>query len=198
MLADVADAPRIPYPDLSTLTPEMIAELERCAREGTPRPESSAVRAHSPAAFWSFANAWEALFRQGVVEHELKELCRLYVSRSVNCAYCGNQRSERARADGLDEHLVDDLVNFETSPDYDERQRAALAYAEAITWRLNPDDAFWERLRRHFSDEELVELAGFICLTMGQQSWIRLLDLGHHQVLSGTRAGLAEGVAPPS
>lgn len=192
----MADGPRIPYPDLASLPEEVMAELRRCAAEGTPRPESSAVRAHSPAAFWSFAHAWEALFRQGVVEHELKELCRLYVSRSVNCAYCGNQRSERARAGGLDEHLVDDLMNFETSADYDERQRAALSYAEAITWRLNPDDAFWERLDRHFSSEELVELAGFICLTMGQQSWIRLLDLGHQQVLSGTSAGLAEGAAP--
>lgn len=187
----MSDGPRIPYPDLEALSEEMLAELRRCAVEGTPRPESSAVRAHSPAAFWSFAHAWQALFREGVVEHELKELCRLYVSRSVNCAYCGNQRSELARAGGLAEGQLDGLLNFETSEDYDERQRAALAYAEAITWRLSPDDAFWERLHAQFTDEELVELAGFICLTMGQQSWIRLLDLGHQQVLAGTTAGLA-------
>ena len=69
---------------------------ERCAREGTPRPESSAVRAHVPAAFWFFANAWNDLYRNGVCEHAIKELCRLYVSRAVQCEYCGNQRSVKA------------------------------------------------------------------------------------------------------
>jgi hypothetical protein len=61
--------------------------MERCAREGTPRPESSAVRAHVPAAFWFFANAWDDLFRNGVVDHALKELCRVYVSKSIDCEY---------------------------------------------------------------------------------------------------------------
>jgi hypothetical protein len=39
-----------------------------------------------------------------------------------------------------------------------ECQKAALAYAEAIAWRLETDDAFWERMHRHFSKPELVEL----------------------------------------
>ena len=51
--------PRISYVDPSTIDdPVMIAEFERCAREGTPRPESQAIRAHVPATFWSFANTW--------------------------------------------------------------------------------------------------------------------------------------------
>ena len=185
---------RISYAPLAGLDAPMIAELERCAREGTPRPESSAVRAHSNAAFWAFANSWAALFHAGVVDHELKELCRVYVSRSVKCEYCGNQRSTEAQRGGLTEGRLDDLMNFETSAAFDERQRAALSYAEAITWRLDPDDAFWDRLHRHFTEEELVELAGFICLTMGQQSWIRLLNIDHHQVLAGSSASLAPGL----
>ena len=46
---------RISYVPLDDMTPEMRKEMERCAREGTPRPESSAIRAHVPAAFWFFA-----------------------------------------------------------------------------------------------------------------------------------------------
>jgi len=170
------------------------AVLDRCAVEGTPRPESSAVRAHSDGAFWAFDEAWDKLFRHGVVDHELKELCRVFVSRSVKCEYCGNQRSDQARRDGLSEGKLDELINFESSGSYSDREKAALAYAEAITWRLDPDDAFWERLHGHFSEEELVELAGFICLTMGQQSWIRLLNIDHHQVLAGTAASMAPGL----
>ncbi|MFI5034907.1 MAG: carboxymuconolactone decarboxylase family protein [Acidimicrobiales bacterium] len=185
--------PRISYVAADDMDERTRAELRRCAAEGTPRPESSSVRAHSPEAFWAFADSWAALFNGGVVDHRLKELCRVYVSRSVKCEYCGNQRSVAARDAGLAEGAMDDLLNFETSDVYDERQRAALAYAEAITWRLDTDDAFWDRLRRHFNEHELVELGCFIALTMGQQSWIRLLDLGHHQVMSGTSAAMAPG-----
>jgi len=171
----------------------MRAEMERCAREGTPRPESSAVRAHVPAAFWSFANSWRDLFRNGVCDHPIKELCRLYVSRSVQCDYCGNQRSIKAASAGMIEDDVKDLLNFEKSTRYADKQKAALAYAEAITWHLDTDDAFWERLHKHFSEPQLVELGCFIALTMGQQSWLRLLNIEHHQVLAGTAASMAPG-----
>jgi len=185
---------RISYVPLDRMDAAMRAEMERCQREGTPRPESSAVRAHVPACFWFFANSWRDIFRNGVLDHAIKELCRLYVSRSVQCEYCGNQRSVKASQSGavIEDH-VKDLLNFESSRNYDDRQKAALAYAEAITWHLNTDDAFWERLYKHYSEAELVELGCMIGLTLGQQSWLRLLNIEHHQVLSGTDASMAPG-----
>jgi alkylhydroperoxidase family enzyme len=184
---------RISYVPLEQMTDEMRAEMDRCAREGTPRPESSAVRAHVPAAFWFFANGWRDLFRDGVVEHELKELCRVYVSRSVKCEYCGNQRSEQGRRHGLHEGQYDELLNFESSGTYDERQKAALAYAEAIAWHLDTHDAFWERMHAHFTEPQLVELGCFVGLTLGQQSWLRMLNIDHHEVMAGTDASMAPG-----
>jgi alkylhydroperoxidase family enzyme len=184
---------RISYVAVGAMDDAMRAEMERCAREGTPRPESSAVRAHVPAAFWAFADSWRQLFREGVCDHAIKDLCRVYVSRSVKCEYCGNQRSTKAAAQGLVEQQYDQLLNFETATIYDDRQKAALSYAEAITWHLDTDDAFWDRLHRHFSEPELVELGCFIALTMGQQSWIRLLGIEHHEVLAGTAASMAPG-----
>jgi alkylhydroperoxidase family enzyme len=185
---------RISYVPLDKMDADMRREMERCQREGTPRPESSAIRAHVPAAFWFFAKSWHDLFRNGVLDHAVKELCRLYVSRSVQCEYCGNQRSVKSTTSGaLVEDHVTDLINFETSARYDARQKAALAYAEAIVWHLNPDDAFWERMHAHFSEPELVELGCMIGLTLGQQSWLRLLNIEHHQVMPGTDASMAPG-----
>jgi len=184
---------RISYVQPVLMDPQMRIEMERCQREGTPRPESSAVRAHVPGCFWAFANSWQAIFREGICDHAIKELCRVYVSRSVKCEYCGNQRSEQARAQGLSEARLDDLLNFEKSPRLSEREKAALAYAEAITWRLESSDALWERLYAHFSEAELVELGCFVALTMGQQSWLRLLDIEHHEVMAGTTASMAPG-----
>jgi alkylhydroperoxidase family enzyme len=105
--------------------------------------------------------------------------------------------SEKARAQGLSEGQYDDLLNFETSARFGVREKAALAYAEAITWHLDSDDALRERLYQHFSEPELVELGCFIALTMGQQSWLRLLDIEHHEVLAGTAASMAPGFDTP-
>ena len=79
----MSDRQRISYVPLEHMTEDMRLEMERCAREGTPRPESSAVRAHVPAAFWFFANGWNDLFRNGVCDHAIKELCRVYISRTL-------------------------------------------------------------------------------------------------------------------
>ena len=186
--------PRITYVDPASLTDAaMLAELDRCRREGTPRPESQAVRAHVPAVFWSFANSWRDVFKNGVADHAIKELCRVYVSRSVLCEFCGNQRSMKAADQGVIEEDYRDLINFESSSRYDERQKAALSYAEAITWDQPVDEAFWARLHRHFSEPELVEIGYFIAITMGQQRWLRTLGIEHHQVLAGTAASMAPG-----
>ena len=87
---------RISYVQLDKMTSDMRKEMERCAKMGTPRPESSAVRAHVPGAFWAFANSWRDIFHTGVCDHAVKELARLYVSRAVTCEFCGNQRSIQA------------------------------------------------------------------------------------------------------
>jgi len=170
--------PRIGYIDLKELSdPRMIAEFARAQRDGTPRPESHAIRAHVPAVFWSFVDTWNAVFVNGLVDHNVKELCRVYVSKSVNCRYCGSQRSATAARAGLREADYEDLLEFEKSDRYEEHQKAALALAQAITWDLDTDDAFWERLRRHFSEAELVELGYFIGFTMGQQRFLRTLNI---------------------
>ena len=132
-------------------------------------------------------------FITGIAEHAIKELCRIYVSHSVKCEFCGNQRSIKARTKGVVEEDYKDLLNFEKSTRYDDRQKAALAYAEAITWDLDTDDSFWARLHKHFSEPELVEIGYFVAVTMGQQRWLRTLNIEHHQILAGTDGSMAPG-----
>jgi alkylhydroperoxidase family enzyme len=185
--------PYISYVPLESMDERMQEEMHRCAREGTPRPESSAVRAHAPNAFWAFADSWKSQFHNGVCDHAIKDLCRVYISRTVKCEFCGNQRSVKAAAAGLEEAQYDELLNFESSDKYDDRQKAALAYAQAIAWGEQDLDKLWQRLGEHFTEPELVELGCFIALTFGQQSWIRLLRIDHHQYMAGTDASMAPG-----
>jgi hypothetical protein len=63
---------RISYVALEKMDADMRKEMERCQREGTPRPESSATRAHVSACFWFFANFWRDIFKNGVCDHWAK------------------------------------------------------------------------------------------------------------------------------
>jgi alkylhydroperoxidase family enzyme len=188
---------RLPYIDFSAITdPAMRAEFERAAREGAPRPESHAMRANVPAVFWAFTNAWNTTFVNGVCDHAIKELCRLYVSQAVNCNYCGNQRSVKAQEQGLLEADVKDLLDFDKSTRFTPRQKAALRLAEVNTWGLESTDALWKGLYDNFETGPMVELGFFIGLTMGQQRWNRLINMQHSQFMAGTLGGLAPGVTP--
>lgn len=182
--------PRIPYANVKANTdPEIQAILDRARQNGTPRPESQAIRAHVPAVLKTFSAAWEQTFVDGVVEHELKELCRVYVTKTVDCGYCAAQRSVDA---GVDEDHYSDLLQFKTSDRYSAREKAALAYTDAVVWNADfADDDLWRELHEQFLPAELVELGFFIALTSGQQRWLKTLDIGHREVLADTDAGLA-------
>ena len=188
--------PRISYVDPEAVEdPEIRGYLEYARQHGTPRPESQAIRAHCPNVIRAFSQAWDLTFRNGVLDHRIKELCRVYVSKSVECSYCGLQRSVKGRQQGLTEDAYDELLDYVSSDRYSEREKTALAYTDAIVWDADlADDALWERLHRHFTEPELVELGFFVALTLGQQRWIKTLGIGHRQLLADTDAGLAPAV----
>jgi alkylhydroperoxidase family enzyme len=185
--------PHISYVDPATIKdPELVAIMERARKLGTPRPESQAIRLHNPDVMKAFSNAWEVFFRRGVTDHAIKELCRLYIAKSVECEYCGGQRSVLAKEQGTTESQVDDILNFETSEKFDARERTALAWAAAIAWDPGlADDELWSRLHEHFTESQLIELGHFIALTLGQQRFLKTVGVRHGEVLPGTDAGLA-------
>ncbi|MCC7484639.1 MAG: hypothetical protein IT529_06575 [Burkholderiales bacterium] len=98
----------------------------------------------------------------------------------------------------MSEDQYSELLKFESSSKFTEREKVALSYTSAIIW--NPDiadDALWAKLHRHFTIPELVELGSFIALTLGQQRWIKTLGIGHGEILADTHAGLAPAPAMP-
>jgi alkylhydroperoxidase family enzyme len=185
--------PNISYVDPATINDPALQEImERARTFGTPRPESQAIRLHNPAVMKAFNNAWEVFFRQGVTDHSIKELCRLYISKSVECEYCGGQRSLLAQEQGTTEAKIDEILDFENSDRFDDRERAALEWAMAIAWDPSLAAAdLWQRLHQHFSEPQLVELGHFIALTLGQQRFLKTLAIRHGEVLPDTTAGLA-------
>jgi hypothetical protein len=80
--------PRIDYVKLDEIEDDDVrAALEFAMRNSTPRPEIQAIRARQPEVLRAFVYAWDRLFKGGVVDRQIKELCRLRVSQTLECGY---------------------------------------------------------------------------------------------------------------
>ena len=79
--------PNISYPNLDDLDPGDREIIEYGRIHSTPRPESQTIRSHVPAVLHAFTDAWRNTFIDGVLDHQVKELCRVYVSKSIACDY---------------------------------------------------------------------------------------------------------------
>lgn len=189
--------PRISYVNPDSITdPELAGYIADSRRYGTPRVESQAIRAHVPAVLRSFNQSWQTVFREGVLDHSIKELARVFIAKSLDCGYCAGQRSHLALAAGLTEREFDDVIEFRDSEVFSPREKAALLLAEAIAWDPDlADDAAWAALHAHFTEPEIVELGYFIGLTMGQQKFVKTLGIKHGDLDRTSTAGLAPEVA---
>ena len=80
--------PRIDYVKLDEIEDDDVrAALEFAMRNSTPRPEIQAIRARQPEVLRAFVHSWDRLFKGGVVDRHIKELCRLRVSQTLDCGY---------------------------------------------------------------------------------------------------------------
>lgn len=98
--------------------------------------------------------------KESDLEPHLLELINLRVSQINGCAYCLAMHATALRTMGETERRLDILPAWREAPGFTERERAALAWAEAVT-RLAPEgvpDAVYETGLAHFGDTGLVEL----------------------------------------
>jgi AhpD family alkylhydroperoxidase len=94
------------------------------------------------------------------LEPSLLDLIKLRASQINACAYCVDMHSKDARTGGETEQRLYNLCLWRETPYYTERERAALAFTEAVTLIADqrvPDEVY-EQARGQFSDEELVKL----------------------------------------
>ena len=95
------------------------------------------------------------------------------------CGYCSTVRSNVAKARGLTEEKIAEIKNFETSELFTERERAALRFAGLFK---SGDDAIdsdevYDNLKRHFTEEEIIELALLCAETDGVGKFARSLQM---------------------
>lgn len=107
------------------------------------------------------------------IDPKLHELVKIRASQLNGCAYCIHMHTREARAAGETEDRLALIAAWRESPLFTDRERAALAWTEALTLLHKtgaPDDVY-EQVRPHFTDAELVDLT----LAIGEiNTWNRI------------------------
>jgi uncharacterized protein YciW len=128
-----------------------------------PIRRGDAIRARVPEVLRMYSETRRNILAGGILDAEIKELCARYLAEDP------------------------ELGEFDDPGAFDERQRAALAWARAIAWDPSlADDALWERLHEQFTEPELVELGYCMAIVHGQLHWLRTLGLSpeRHEALA--------------
>lgn len=152
-------------PRIEPLPPKRTNLLVRAMYRYTKRrfgevPEPFAVIAHHPRLL--LANAvHEGLLQSASrkLPAEVRDLAVFWTARTIGCSWCVDFGSMLQRLEGMDVARLKDINNYATSPLYTDAERAAIAYADAVT--TDPHSVTDEQvadLRRRFGDDGVIEL----------------------------------------
>jgi AhpD family alkylhydroperoxidase len=126
--------------------------------------ESARLWARTPRVFAALALLYGTLDRRSSpIESTLRSLITVRVSQINGCHFCVDLNSFIVLRRGIDPDKLTALAEFDTSPLFSEREKAALSYAEAVTdsnGRVSP--VHFEQLRRYFNDDAIIELTALI------------------------------------
>jgi hypothetical protein len=120
------------------------------------RYAGDAIRARAPHVLSVYQETRDTVLEGGIVDREIKDLCARFLARHGEAPALEDQRLT-------------------------ERERAALAWADAIAWNSEAaDDVLWRDLHSAFTDPELVELGYSIAIILGQQHWLATRGVIEH------------------
>ncbi|NJO56361.1 MAG: carboxymuconolactone decarboxylase family protein [Rhodospirillales bacterium] len=145
------------------------------------RPVSEPVRlwARTPRVLAAFLRLYRAIDRAASpIEPALRSLIMVRISQINVCAFCIDLNASRALERGIAEDRLWALESFETSDLFSEREKTALAFAEAVTITGHtPDATLKARLKAAFSDDAIVELAALIAFQNMSSKFNAALDI---------------------
>lgn len=141
--------------------------------------EPARLWARSPKVFVGLSLLYGALDRKSSpIEPALRTLITVRVSQVNWCAFCVDINSATGLKRGLTEAHLASLPEFENSPLFDARVKAALAYAEAVTYTdRQVDTELMARLKSEFDDDAIIELTALIAFQNLSSKFNAALDV---------------------
>lgn len=159
-----------PSPRLSPLpighAPEVREHLEAVGRNLGFVPNSVLIMQRNPRLVKALAQMLAAVWDpESKVDRGLKRLVAHVASRAAGCQYCMAHTIEGAALFGVEERKLAAIWEYQSSPLYSEAERAALdfAFAASVVPNAVTDEHFAE-LRRHWSEDQIVEIVATIAM----------------------------------
>src|SRR5215471_15635742 len=136
-------------------------------------PNSMLIMARDPDLLAAFAQLSAiVVVRPGRIDPGLKALIMYVVSQSAGCQYCVAHSGNLAALRGVPTRKVQGVWQFETSPEFNDAERAALRFAQAAGQVPNAvNDAHFAELRYHFDEDEIIEIVAAIAFLGFLNRW---------------------------
>lgn len=156
-------------------------------------PNDALVMARNPdltKAMWGLV---AAVYGPGQVDSGLKRLVGEAASKAAGCFYCSAHAAHGAREQGVAQEKIDAVWSFEDSPLFSDPERAAinLAMKAGMVPNETTDEDF-DRVRQHFSEDEIVEIVSVIAMFGFLNRWNTTLGTALEPVPLASLAGLTE------
>jgi uncharacterized peroxidase-related enzyme len=135
-------------------------------------PSSHYAMGHRPEILGAFNNLVLSVFGPGKVDPAIKQLVAMMASVSAGCRYCQAHTSAAASHFGTDQAKIEAVFDFESSDLFHDAERAALRLARDAGIVPNATTpAHFEELRKHYDDEQIVEIVATISLMGWLNRW---------------------------
>ena len=157
---------RLDTVDLDTLPVAYRAPLEVIQNSNGYIPNSYRILAHRPEILMAFMGLSKAVIRdEGTLDRGFRFLIAYISSSTAGCQFCQAHNIQSAAKWGVSAEKLDAIWSYEESPLFTEAERTAfdLARAASVTPNAVTDEEF-ERLKRHFSTEQIVEILSVVSL----------------------------------
>ena len=167
-----------PLPKEAITDPELKALMAEGEALGVPDDLFARIIARAPDQAVPLMRALLMSHAQGNVDHKLKETMRILLARFAGDKYFASLRSTKARAMGLTEQRIDDGCSAyeDASLGFSEGEKCALRYADLMFLDANQlDKAFYDEMKKHWSEAQIMELGAFIAFHYGMQMFMRSL-----------------------
>jgi len=157
--------------------PELRALIARGEALGVPDGLFPRILARVPDHAKPLLRALIQSHEDGNVDHKLKEIIRIQLARFAGDAYFAGLRSTKAREAGLTEAEIEaGCGDYEDAPCFTEAEKCALRYADQMYLDASKlDPAFYEEMKRHYTEAQIMELGAFIAFHYGMQLFMRSL-----------------------
>jgi alkylhydroperoxidase family enzyme len=166
-----------PLPLEEITDPELRELIDRCLALGVPDALFPRILARVPNYAKALLRAMLLSHAEGNVDHKLKEVMRVQLARFAGDPYFAGLRSRKARAAGLDEATIEaGSGDYDDDPRFTEAEKIALRYSDQMY--LDPskvDRAFYDEMKQHYSEAQIMELGAFIAFHYGMQVFMRTL-----------------------